>query len=75
MAINRRRRVDSAIADLVEAVKLSKDNGKAFCLLGECYEHKGMKDEARKAFIQAQTIEPTSVAVREALERLAPPPT
>lgn len=71
VAINRRRRVDSAVEDLVEAVRLTKANCKAFCLLGECYEQKGMKDEARKAFLEAQRIEPTSVDARQGLERSA----
>ncbi|KAK9284732.1 hypothetical protein L1049_023909 [Liquidambar formosana] len=70
MSVNRRRRVDSAVADLVEAVKLSSDNDKAFCLLGECYEMKGMKEEARKAFEEARRVEPGSVAAREGLERM-----
>ncbi|KAL6959501.1 hypothetical protein U1Q18_039651 [Sarracenia purpurea var. burkii] len=70
VAVNRRRRVDSAVSDLVEAVRLSSDNVKAYCLLGECYEMKGMRDEARKAFETAIRLEPGSVAAREGLGRL-----
>uniref|UniRef100_A0A5B7BKL5 Uncharacterized protein n=1 Tax=Davidia involucrata TaxID=16924 RepID=A0A5B7BKL5_DAVIN len=58
VAVNRRRRVDLAVSDLVEAVRLSSDNAKAYCLLGQCYEMKGMKEEARKAFEEANRVEP-----------------
>ncbi|RZC45616.1 hypothetical protein C5167_038556 [Papaver somniferum] len=70
--INRRRRVDSAIADLIESVKLSSENSKAYCILGECYEQKEMVDEARVAYESAKKIEPSSVLAREGLERLRP---
>ncbi|KAF9610454.1 hypothetical protein IFM89_022418 [Coptis chinensis] len=70
IGVNRRRRVDSAICDLLEAVKLSPENCKAFCLLGQCYEQKGMKDEARNAYVEAKKVEPTSTVAREGLDRL-----
>ncbi|XP_021728200.1 uncharacterized protein LOC110695260 [Chenopodium quinoa] len=70
LAVNRRRRVDSALSDLVEAVSLTQDNPKGFCLLGQCYEIKGMKDEAREAFREALKIEPESTLAREGLGRL-----
>ncbi|KAK7317681.1 hypothetical protein RJT34_02112 [Clitoria ternatea] len=44
VAVNRRRRVDSAIEDLVEALELSGEEGnnsEALCLLGKCYDGKG----------------------------------
>ncbi|GAB2279281.1 hypothetical protein Dimus_013926 [Dionaea muscipula] len=53
LAVNRRRRVDSAISDLVEATRLRRDSVKGWCLLGQCYEQKGMKDEAHDAFGEA----------------------
>lgn len=67
MAVNRRRRVDSAVADLVEAVRLSEDNGKAFCLLGQCFVIKGMRHEAKNAFERALRIEPGLVEARQGL--------
>ncbi|XAR58160.1 hypothetical protein NMG60_11026563 [Bertholletia excelsa] len=70
VALNRRRRVDSAVADLVESVRLSPDNAKAYCLLGQCHAMKGMKDEARKAFERAIGLDPGSVAARDGLDRL-----
>lgn len=70
LAVNRRRRVDSALSDLVEAVALSKDNVKAFCLLGQCYEQKALKDEAVKAFQVALELDPGSAFAREGLGRL-----
>ncbi|XP_022750810.1 uncharacterized protein LOC111299697 [Durio zibethinus] len=62
--------VDSAIDDLTEAVDLSADNVKAFCLLGECYEMKKMKAEAKAAFARALEVEPNSKIARAALDRL-----
>lgn len=72
LAVNRRRRLDSAVSDLVEAVTLSRDNAKAFCLLGQCYEHKGMREEALDAFKRALDVEPGSTLAREGLGRLRP---
>ena len=45
------------IIDLIEFVKLSLKNTKAFCLLGECYKIKKMKEEARKAYEDALKVE------------------
>ncbi|KAF5183049.1 Tetratricopeptide repeat (TPR)-like superfamily protein [Thalictrum thalictroides] len=71
IAVNRKRRVDSAIDDLLEAVKLNSENFKAFCLLGQCYEQKGMKIEAKQAYLEANKVEPSSTVAHEALDRLA----
>ncbi|KAK6154157.1 hypothetical protein DH2020_013796 [Rehmannia glutinosa] len=65
--LNRKRRVDSAIEDLVEAVGLSPDNAKAFCLLGQCYEIKGLKEKAKDAFEEALRIEPSFKEARDGL--------
>lgn len=62
--------MESAVVDLVESVRLVGDNGKAFCLLGECYEMKGEKEEARKAFEEALKVEPGLVSARDGLTRL-----
>ncbi|XP_017980962.1 PREDICTED: uncharacterized protein LOC18591820 [Theobroma cacao] len=71
MAMNRRGSgVDSAIEDLTKAVELGADNGKAFCLLGECYEIKKMKADAKAAFEEALKVEPSSNVARAALDRL-----
>ncbi|XP_047315589.1 uncharacterized protein LOC124919399 [Impatiens glandulifera] len=71
IALNRKRRVESAVVDLEEAVGLSPANSKAYCLLGVCYEMKGMKEEARKAFEEAIRLEPRSDPARQGLNRLA----
>lgn len=65
IAVNRRRRVDSAVADLVEAVRLSSDNAKAFCLLGQCFVMKGMRQDAQMAFDTALRIEPRLEEARQ----------
>ncbi|KAK5832578.1 hypothetical protein PVK06_016380 [Gossypium arboreum] len=71
MALNRRgNRVNSIIDDLTEAVELSSDNVKVFCLLGKCYEMKKMKSEAKAAFEEALKTEPSSYVARAALHRL-----
>lgn len=65
-------RLDSAIADLVESVKLRNDNAKAYCFLGECYEKKGMVDEAKAAYESSAKVKPmTAAAAIEALKRLS----
>ncbi|XP_077217148.1 tetratricopeptide repeat (TPR)-like superfamily protein [Tasmannia lanceolata] len=71
IAVNKRRRVDLALADLIEAVKLSPGNCRAFCLLGSCYEMKEMRDEARIAYERALKVDGSSDAAREGLERLS----
>jgi tetratricopeptide (TPR) repeat protein len=63
--------VDSAVADLVESVKLKKNNAMSFCLLGECYEKKQMKAEAKEAYENAIRVEPDSTQAQQALDRLA----
>jgi len=68
--MSRDGRVDSAVADLVESVRLKDDNVMSFCLLGECYEKKEMKEEARKAYENAIRVEPKSKKAQEALDRL-----
>ncbi|PPR86529.1 hypothetical protein GOBAR_AA34160 [Gossypium barbadense] len=71
MALNRRgNRLNSIIDDLTEAVELSSDNVKVFCLLGKCYEMKKMKSEAKAAFKEAVKTEPSSYVARAALHRL-----
>ncbi|XP_028785208.1 uncharacterized protein LOC114741114, partial [Neltuma alba] len=73
LAVNQRRRVDSALEDLDEAVRLSRgSNTTAFCLIGECYEWKGMKEKAKEAFQRAIEIDPDSVKARSGLDRLGP---
>lgn len=72
LALNRRRRVDSALEDLDEAVRLSRGEADttAFCLLGQCYEWKGMRDEARESFERALTMDSGSLLARQGLDRL-----
>ncbi|XP_059279601.1 uncharacterized protein LOC132033604 [Lycium ferocissimum] len=70
LAASRRGQVDSVIEDLALSVKLKGDNVKAFCLLGDCYEKKGLKDEAQKAYQEAQNVQPNFAPAREALDRL-----
>ncbi|XAR48488.1 hypothetical protein NMG60_11031321 [Bertholletia excelsa] len=70
LGLGQSQRVDSAIADLVESVKLKNDNAMAYCLLGECYEKKEMAEEAKKAYEEALRVEPRARVAREALDRL-----
>lgn len=68
--MSKRGRVDSAVEDLVESVKLKGDNATAYRLLGECYEKKEMKEEAVEAYERAVRIDPECLAARDALNRL-----
>ncbi|XP_049349508.1 uncharacterized protein LOC125814096 [Solanum verrucosum] len=70
LAASRREQVDSVIEDLTQSVRLKGDNVKAFCLLGDCYEKKGLKEEAQKAYQEAQKVQPNFAPAREALDRL-----
>lgn len=70
LGLNRRRRVDSALSDLVESVKLRGDNARAFCLLAQCYEIKGHREEAHQAFKKALTIDPQLAEAHDGLGRL-----
>lgn len=70
IGLNRKRRVDSAMGDLQEAIGLSPDNSRAFCLLGHCYEVKEMIVEARNAFEKSLALEPGLKEAREGLQRL-----
>jgi tetratricopeptide (TPR) repeat protein len=70
VAVKGGRRVESAVVDLVEAVRLVPENGKAFGLLGECYEIRGEKDAAKKAFVEAVRLEPGLDSARQGLARL-----
>ncbi|XP_051117172.1 uncharacterized protein LOC127241932 [Andrographis paniculata] len=70
VGLNRRRRIDSAVEDLAESVRLSPDNSKAFLLLGQCYEMKGCTDDAKWAFERALEIEPTLKEAHAGLGRL-----
>lgn len=73
LAVNRRRRVDSAVKDLIEAVSLTEvNNSNALCLLGECYEWRGLKEKAQEAFQRALDVDPHSCRARNGLDRLGP---
>nr|XP_043636704.1 uncharacterized protein LOC122607740 [Erigeron canadensis] len=62
--------VDSAVVDLVEAVRLNEENVTALRLLGECYEKKGMREEAVKAYMDVVKVEPQNAVAQTALKRL-----
>ncbi|CAN4122400.1 unnamed protein product [Withania somnifera] len=70
LGVSRRGRVDSVIEDLKESLRLKGDNVKAFCLLGDCYEKMGLKEEAQKTYQEAQQIQPNYAPAQEALDRL-----
>ncbi|KAL1196416.1 hypothetical protein V5N11_023111 [Cardamine amara subsp. amara] len=56
LAVNRRRRTDSAIEDLEEAARLAAgtDTARLFRVLGECFEYKGLTEKAHWAFNEAR---------------------
>ncbi|CAL1377484.1 unnamed protein product [Linum trigynum] len=71
VAVNRRRRVDSAIEDLTVAVQLGASGEKGYCLLGQCYEWKGSKEDAKWAYSEALKFEPNSKLALDALGGLS----
>lgn len=70
LGVNRRRRVDLAVADLVEAARIGERSGRGLGLLGECYEQKGMVEEAVRAYEEALEVDGALDSAREGLERL-----
>lgn len=70
MGTSQRGRVDSALEDLEESVKLNPKNARAFCVLGEFYEGKKMKEEAMKAYEEALELDPQLRAAQNALDRV-----
>jgi len=73
VGVNRRRRVESAMDDLAEAVELNGRKGnewEVICLLGKCYEWKGMIEEAKDAFQKVLQLHPHSEEARNGLHRL-----
>jgi len=74
VGVNRRRRVESAMEDLVAAVELDGRKGdewEVMCLLGKCYEWKGMKEEAKDTFQKVLQLHPRSEEARNGLHRLS----
>lgn len=70
LSVSQRGKVDSALVDLTESVKLSPKNAKAWCVLGECYEGKKMEEEAKKAYKEALELNPHLSKPQEALNKL-----
>ncbi|KAE9615200.1 hypothetical protein Lal_00048353 [Lupinus albus] len=62
--------VDSVKGDLEEAVRLNPKNSRTFCVLGEWYEGKNMKEEAVKAYEEAIQLEPELRVANDALNRI-----
>ncbi|KAG0498958.1 hypothetical protein HPP92_003649 [Vanilla planifolia] len=67
----RSRRLDHAVKDLEEAVRLFPENAKALTLLGECYEKKEQVALAKEAFETAIRVDDSLTSAREGLNRLA----
>ncbi|KFK28222.1 hypothetical protein AALP_AA8G488400 [Arabis alpina] len=67
LAVNRRRRIDSAIEDLEEAARLAAgtDTARIFRLLGECYEFKGLEEKAQWAFNEGVKAQRSSAMPRD----------
>ncbi|CAN0858301.1 hypothetical protein LINGRAHAP2_LOCUS7181 [Linum grandiflorum] len=70
IAVNKRRRLESAMEDLKEAVECGGGGEKGYCLLGQCYEWKGLRVDAKCAYLEALKTQPTSKVALEALDRL-----
>ncbi|VVB18136.1 unnamed protein product [Arabis nemorensis] len=67
LAVNRRRRIDSAIEDLEEAARLAagRETARLFRLLGECYVSKGLEEKARWAFNEGVKAQQSSATARD----------
>lgn len=71
LKVSKGEQVDSAVEDLIESVRLKGDNVKGLCLLGECYEKKGLSEEARKSYEDALKVQADYSAAQDALARLS----
>ncbi|KAI0492149.1 hypothetical protein KFK09_026415 [Dendrobium nobile] len=65
-----KRRVDLAIGDLEDVLRFFPENGKAKVLLGECYEKKGLKVEAKGVFVDALKVDGSLISAQEGLGRV-----
>ncbi|XP_019228453.1 PREDICTED: uncharacterized protein LOC109209599 [Nicotiana attenuata] len=63
-------KADALFKRAKSCVRLKGDNVKAFCLLGDCYEKKGLKEEAQEVYEKALKVQPNFAPAREALDRL-----
>lgn len=70
LGVSGEERVEEVVRDLVESVKLKRENVKAFVLLGECYEKKEMKEKAVEAYENAIRVDSDHKVAKEALKRL-----
>ncbi|KAK1367014.1 Kinase superfamily protein [Heracleum sosnowskyi] len=70
LGVSGEERVEEVVSDLVESVKLKKENVKAFVMLGECYERKEMKEKAVEAYENAIRVDSDHKVAKEALNRL-----
>nr|ABK23813.1 unknown [Picea sitchensis] len=68
---SKRRGLEAAVDDLKASVGFNARNFKALCLLGTCYEKKGMLVEARKVFQDALEANPSSQEAKAGLDRLS----
>lgn len=66
----RMRRIDQAVDDLKEVVRVCPENGEAVALLGECYERRGRMMDAKSALEGALKIDDTLISARQALVRV-----
>nr|CAD1827368.1 unnamed protein product [Ananas comosus var. bracteatus] len=71
LVLNCHRSLDATLADLLDPVRLSPNNAKAFALLGECCEHKRSTEAARSAFDATIWIDSSLELARQDLQRLS----
>lgn len=66
-----KRRLDLALGDLHASLAINPENVKAHCLMGRCYEQKGLRAEAVQAYQAALRVDPSSQEADEGLSHLS----